>query len=109
MNQKKARSGFGVSKILLLAIILHTFAKGTLAAVTTSKPLAGPKSAAGPIKVGSLPDTPKPALESQAVAYPTDQPSTLSQDPKTMTVQGQKISSKKTGTGSSAPKCKSSP
>jgi methionine-rich copper-binding protein CopC len=106
MNQKKATSGFAISKILLLAIILLTFAKGTHAAVTTSKPLAGPKSGAAPIKVNSLPDTTKPTPKPQAVAYPTDQPSTLSQDPKIMTIQGQKISSKKTGTASRALKCK---
>jgi hypothetical protein len=106
MTQKKATSGFAVSKILLLAIFLLTFAKNTHAAVTTSKPLGGPKSGAAPIKVGSLPDTIKPAPQSQAVAYPTDQPSTLTQDPKTMTIQGQKVSSKKTGTASRAQKCK---
>jgi hypothetical protein len=68
MNQKKATSGFAVSKILLLAIFLLAFAKGTLSAVITSKPLAGPKSAAGPIKVGSLSDTREPGPKPQARA-----------------------------------------
>jgi hypothetical protein len=66
MNQKRATSGFVVSKILLLAIVLLAFAKGTHSAVTTSKPLAGPKSAAGPIKVGLLSDTRDLAAKSQA-------------------------------------------
>jgi hypothetical protein len=68
MNQKRATSGFAVSKILLLAIVLLAFAKGTHSALTTSKPLAGPKSAAGPIKVDLLSDTREPFPKFQARA-----------------------------------------
>ena len=68
MNQKKAKSGFAASKILFIAIVLLATATYIHAAVTTSKPLAGPKSAAGPIKPGSPPDTAQPASEPPAWA-----------------------------------------